>query len=230
MLDNIITLISNYTGLSSYAINNLVTATYQTIYMTFIATILVAIFGFFIGVALFITQNNKTPFSKIIYQILAFVVNILRSIPFIILIILLIPISKILTGTILGPNAAIPSLVIGLAPFYARMVETSLNEVDKGIIELAASLGANKKALIFKFLLPESLASLISNLTNIAISMIGFSAISGLIGAGGLGNLAYLEGFERHNYLIIYIAVVIILLLILIIQSFGNLIVKLIKK
>lgn len=217
-------------NLSSYQFSSLINATYETIYMTVVSTAFIGIFGFFVGILLFISSRSNSYVGHIIYQTTSFIVSILRSIPFIILIILLLPVSKLITGTILGVHAALPSLVIGLTPFYAKMVETSLNEVDKGILELSSSLGANTRSLIFKFLLPESLPSLISNLTNITISNIGFSAISGVIGAGGLGNLAYLEGFEQNNYLIIYLSVIVILLLILIIQLIGNFFVKMLTK
>lgn len=208
--------------LSYYEALQLLNATYETVYMTFVSTFFIAILGFLLGISLFVFSKN----NKLCYQSLSFFVNIIRSIPFIILIILLIPFSKIITGTILGVNAAIPSLVVGLTPFYAKMVETSLNKVDNGIIELSYSLGASTKNMIFKFLLPESLPSLASNLVNIIISNISFSAICGVIGAGGLGSLAYLEGFEQNNQSIIYYSVIITLFLILLIQLVGNYCVK----
>lgn len=209
-----------------YETTQLLNATYETLYMTFVSTLFIAILGFLLGVGLFILSKK----NNLYYQSLSFLVNLIRSIPFIILIILLIPFSKFITGTILGVNAAIPSLVVGLTPFYAKMVETSLNKVDKGIIELSYSLGSSTKSLIFKFLLPESLPSLLSNLVNITISNISFSAICGVIGAGGLGSLAYLEGFEQNNQSIIYWSLIITLLLILIIQLIGNYFVKKITK
>ena len=133
-------------------------------------------------------------------------------------------------GTILGPNAALPALVIGSAPFYARLVEIALREVDKGVIEAARSMGAKTSTIIFKVLLPESLPALISGITVTAIALIGSTAIAGAIGAGGLGDLAYVEGYQSGNTDVTLVATVFILIIVFIIQIIGDLITNKIDK
>jgi D-methionine transport system permease protein len=129
-------------------------------------------------------------------------------------------------GTIIGVNAAFPALIIGMSPFYARVVESGFKEINKGIVEAAKAHGASDFQIILKVLIPESLPSLISNLTTLAIAIIGYTAMAGVIGAGGLGNLAFIEGFQRNNQVITLYATLIILLLVFITQSLGDFIVK----
>jgi D-methionine transport system permease protein len=150
------------------------------------------------------------------------IVNIFRSIPFIILIVLLIPFTKILFGTMIGENAALPALIIGSAPFYARMVEIGLREIDKGVIEAAKSMGAKTSTIIWKVLIPESLPALVSGITVTAISLVGFTAMAGVIGAGGLGNLAFLDGFQRNRFDVTLMATIVILIIVFIIQFIGD--------
>ncbi|MCY7696421.1 ABC transporter permease subunit, partial [Bacillus altitudinis] len=145
-------------------------------------------------------------------------------------IILLLGFTKFLMHTILGPNAALPALVIGSAPFYARLVEIALREVDKGVIEAARSMGAKTSTIIFKVLLPESLPALISGITVTAIALIGSTAIAGAIGAGGLGDLAYVEGYQSGNTDVTLVATVFILIIVFIIQIIGDLITNKIDK
>jgi D-methionine transport system permease protein len=149
-------------------------------------------------------------------------VNIFRSIPFIILIVLLIPFTKLLVGSILGANAALPALIIGAAPFYARMVEIALREIDKGVIEASYAMGASNGQIIFKVLIPEALPALVSGITVTAIALVSYTAMAGVIGAGGLGNFAYLEGFQGSNPLLTFVATVAILILVFIIQFTGD--------
>ncbi len=210
--------------------NKLITATIETLYLTGISTVFVAIFGLILGIILFVTSKEQILANKTLYFILSSFVNIIRSIPFIILIILLLPITKILMGTILGVKAAYPALVIGISPFYARIVETSFKEVKKGIIEAGKSFGVTNLQMIFKILIPESLPNLVSNLTTLAISILGYTAMAGVIGAGGLGNLAYIEGFQRNNQIMIVLSTLIILILVFIIQHTGDYIYKKIDK
>src|SRR5690625_4968957 len=132
-------------------------------------------------------------------MVTASIVNVFRAIPFIILILLIFPFTIFIVGTIRGPNAALPALIIGGAPFYARLVEIALREVDQGVIEAAQSMGAKTRTIIFKVLLSESLPALISGLTVTAIALIGYTAMAGVIGAGGLGNYAYYAGFQRRD-------------------------------
>ena len=173
--------------------------TIETLVMTFESLIAVFILGIILGLLLYLTSNSKNKIIISIYAIIAAVVNIFRAIPFIILIVLLIPFTKAIIGTILGVQAAIPALIISAAPFYARLVEIALREVDKGVIEAVKAMGAKNLTIITKVLIPESKPALISGLTVTAIALVGSTAMAGVIGAGGLGNLAYLDGFQRNN-------------------------------
>lgn len=158
------------------------------------------------------------------------IVNITRSIPFVILIVLLIPLSRLIVGKSYGTTAFIIPLLIGIAPFIARIIENSLNEVDKSLIEMAISLGLTNFEIIFKILIPESIPSIINGMTLTLISLVGSSAIAGIIGGGGLGNLAVIEGFQRGNYKLMYVATIILICIVQIIQIIGNIIVKNIRK
>jgi len=205
-------------------------ATIETIYMTLIASICVFILGLIIGLVLFLTSPNQLLENKWINRILSAFVNIFRSIPFVILVILLLPFTKWLVGTMLGPNAAMPALIIGAAPFYGRLVEIALREIDKGVIEASVSMGASIWTIIQKVLIPESLPALISGITVTTISLVGYTAMAGVIGAGGLGNLAYLDGFQRNRMDVVLVATVIILIIVFIIQQIGDIITKKIDK
>jgi D-methionine transport system permease protein len=197
-------------------------ATIETIYMTAISVLATFLLGIILGLLLFLTSRGNLWENKTINKIVSAVVNVFRSIPFIILIILLIPFTKFLVGTMLGANAALPALIIGAAPFYARMVEIALREIDKGVIEAAESMGATTWHIIVKVLLPESMPALISGITVTAIALVGYTAMAGVVGAGGLGNLAYLEGFQRSNPDVTFVATVVILLLVFILQWIGD--------
>ncbi|MFA3773551.1 methionine ABC transporter permease [Bacillus safensis] len=205
-------------------------ATGETVYMTLISLAFAFVIGIILGLLLFLTSKGGLWENKPINAVIGAVVNIFRSIPFIILIILLLGFTKFLMHTILGPNAALPALVIGSAPFYARLVEIALREVDKGVIEAARSMGAKTSTIIFKVLLPESLPALISGITVTAIALIGSTAIAGAIGAGGLGDLAYVEGYQSGNTDVTLVATVFILIIVFIIQIIGDLITNKIDK
>ncbi|MFL1781157.1 putative methionine ABC transporter permease [Candidatus Hepatincolaceae symbiont of Richtersius coronifer] len=206
--------------------NKLISATLETIYLTTFSTFFIAIFGLILGILLFVTSKDKILSNKYVYILLSSLVNIIRSIPFIIMIIILLPFTKILMGTILGAKAAFPALIIGISPFYARVVEASFKDVNKGVIEAAKAHGASELKIILKVLIPESLPTLISNLTTLMISVLAYSAMAGVIGAGGLGNLAYIEGFQRNNQVVTLLATLIILVLVFVIQFTGDFIVK----
>lgn len=197
-------------------------ATYETIYMTFASVVLTFIFGIILGLLLFLSSKGNLLENKWLNVIVASYVNIFRSIPFIILIILLIPFTKFFLGSIRGANAALPALVIGAAPFYARMVEIALREINKGVIEAAKSMGAKTTTIVFKVLLPESMPALISGITVTAIALVGYTAMAGVIGAGGLGNLAYLEGFSRRNNDVVLLSTLLILIIVFILQFIGD--------
>lgn len=202
------------------------TATQETLYMTVISLVLVFIIGIILGLLLFLTANEDSIWKKIIHWITAVIVNIFRSIPFIILIILLIPETKLLVGTIIGPKAALPALIIGAAPFYGRLVEIAFREVDKGVIEAARAMGGNIFTIIWKVLLPEAMPAIISGITVTAISLVSYTAMAGAVGAGGLGNAAYIDGYQQANFQITVVATVIILIIVFIFQIIGDLLTK----
>ncbi|HGM6825625.1 ABC transporter permease [Serratia marcescens] len=197
-------------------------ATRETLYMTGIAGLATLVLGIVLGVLLFLTSKGQLWQNRAVYSLISVLVNVFRSIPFIILIVLLIPFTKSLIGTILGADAALPALIVGAAPFYARLVEIALREVDKGVIEAARSMGAKNRTLIFRVLLPESSPALVSGITVTLIALVSYTAMAGVIGAGGLGNLAYLEGFQRNHSDVTLVATLTILLIVFVIQFIGD--------
>jgi D-methionine transport system permease protein len=205
-------------------------ATYETLYMTAISTVATFILGIILGLLLFLTMKDNIWENAAVNKVVGSIVNIFRSIPFIILIVLLIPFTKALFGTMIGVNAALPALIIGAAPFYARMVEIGLREIDKGVIEAARSMGAKTSTIIWKVLIPESLPALISGITVTAISLVSYTAMAGVIGAGGLGNLAYVEGFQRGRFDVTLMATIVVLIIVFIIQFIGDIITNKIDK
>ncbi|QEW32325.1 ABC transporter permease [Erwinia billingiae] len=199
-------------------------ATGETLYMTAISGVATFVLGILLGLALFLTARGGLFQNRTIYAVISVLVNVFRSIPFIILIVLLIPFTKKLIGTILGADAALPALIVGAAPFYARLVEIGLREVDKGVIEASRSMGARISTLIFRVLLAESSPALVSGITVTLIALVSYSAMAGVIGAGGLGNLAYLEGFQRNHGDVTLVATAMILVIVFIIQFVGDLV------
>lgn len=210
--------------------DNMWEASYETIYMTAISTFATFIFGIILGLLLFLTAKGNIWENALINKVVGAFVNIFRSIPFIILIVLLIPFTKFIFGTMIGKDAALPALIIGAAPFYARMVEIALREIDKGVIEAARSMGAKTSTLIWKVLIPESLPALVSGITVTAISLVSYTAMAGFIGAGGLGNLAFIEGFQRGRFDVTLMATIIVLIIVFIIQIIGDIITNKIDK
>ena len=197
-------------------------ATRETIYMTAVSTLLTFIIGLVLGIVLFLTSPTQLWANKIVNVLTGSLVNIFRSIPFIILVILLIPFTRLLFGSIRGAIAALPALIIGAAPFYARMVLIALREIDKGVIEAARSMGAKTWTIICKVLIPESLPALISGITVTAVALVGYTAMAGVIGAGGLGNLAFMDGFQRSRNDVTFVATVLVLVIVFIIQIIGD--------
>lgn len=200
----------------------MIEATYETLYMTGISIVATFILGIILGLVLFLTSKGNIWENRPVNVVISAFVNIFRSIPFIILIVLLIPFTRAVMGSMIGENAALPALIIGAAPFYARMVEIGLREIDKGVIEASRSMGATINTIIWKVLIPESLPALISGITVTAIALVGYTAMAGVIGAGGLGNLAYLDGYQRGQNDVTLIATIIILLIVFIIQIIGD--------
>lgn len=215
-------ILAEYTNLEDVSWDRLWNATQQTLYMTAISVIIVFILGLILGLILYETRHHQTIWSVTLYKVVSVFVNIFRSIPFIILITLLIPFTRAIVQTITGPSAALPALILSAAPFYARLVETSLREVDKGVIEAAEAMGASKLEMILKVYIPESLPSIIAGITVTSISLVGYTAMAGVIGAGGLGNLAYLEGFQRGRDTVTLVTTVVILIIVFVIQFVGD--------
>lgn len=220
------TFVEKYLNFSRVNPESMKQAAIDTLFMTIVAMIFVIIIGFLLGLLLYSLSRNKSPYAKVCYSILSVVSNIFRSIPYIVLIILLMDFSRKLVGTGIGATAAIPSLIVSAAPFYARLVEIAFREVDSGVLEAADAMGASRIQKIFKVLIPESTPALLSGVTLTTITMIGFTAMAGIIGGGGLGGLAYQEGFSRNNNTVTLIATVLILIIVFIIQFVGDQLVK----
>jgi len=203
-------------------VEDLVEATKETFYMTGLSVLGTFIFGIILGLLLYLTAREGLWANKPLNFIVATIVNVSRAIPFIILILLLFPFTDWLIGTIRGPNAALPALIIGAAPFYGRMVEIALREVDKGVIEAAKAMGAKSSTIILKVLLPESMPALVSGLTVTAIALISYTAMAGVIGAGGLGDLAYMKGFQKWDFDVVVLSTVLIVLIVFLFQFIGD--------
>jgi D-methionine transport system permease protein len=211
-------------------VEDLIVATRQTFYMTGISVLGTLILGILLGLLLFLTDTGGIYPNKAVNFFVAALVNVFRAIPFIILILLLFPFTEWLIGTIRGPSAALPALIIGAAPFYARMVEIALKEVDKGVIEAAKAMGAKTRHIVFKVLLPESMPALVSGITVTAISLIGYTAMAGIIGAGGLGDLAYRRGFQKWDFDVVLACTILIVIIVFIFQFIGDIISKKLDK
>jgi D-methionine transport system permease protein len=196
--------------------------TLETIYMVLFSTLFATLLGFPLGVALVVTEKGGLLENETIYRTLDSIVNICRSFPFIILMIVLFPLSRIIVGTTIGTTASIVPLSIGAAPFVGRVVESSLKEVEKGLVEAAVSMGTHPKDIILKVMIPEALPSLILGETLTIINIIGYSAMAGAIGGGGLGDLAIRYGFHRFQTDVLVAAVIVIILLVQVIQGAGN--------
>ncbi|MDD7263244.1 MAG: methionine ABC transporter permease [Fusobacterium mortiferum] len=206
------------------------TSTLETLYMVFFSTLFSLLIGFPIGILLTVTKEGNILERPKLNKVLDFIINTLRSFPFIILMILLFPLSRIIVGTTIGSTAAIVPLSISAAPFVARMIEGALNEVDKGLIEASSSMGANNWTIILKVMIPETMPHIIHGITVTVISLIGFSAMAGTIGAGGLGDLAIRFGYQRFKTDIMVYAVIVIIIVVQILQSLGNYLVYRAKK
>lgn len=209
-------------------INLLLKPSIETLWMVGCSTVIALILGLPLGILLVVTDEKGIHPNKVIYSILSGFVNLTRSIPFIILMILLFPLSRMIVGTTIGTAATIVPLSIGAAPFMARIIESSLKEVGHGIIEAAQSMGASDYEIVIKVLIPESLPSLIRGITMLMISLIGYSAMAGAIGGGGLGDLAIRYGYHRYQMDVLFASVIAIVLFVQLIQGLGNLVANII--
>ncbi|WP_169974741.1 methionine ABC transporter permease [Campylobacter sp. RM16191] len=202
----------------------------ETLYMSLVSTFLAFLLGLIPAVLLVLSDKDGLKPNKKLYLVLDIIVNTLRSFPFIILIIVLFPFTKMIVGTSIGTTAAIVPLTIGAAPFIARLIESALKEVDKGIIEAAKSFGASNSQIIFKIMFVEALPGIISAITLTLIVIVGFSAMAGAVGGGGLGAVAINYGYQRFRPDIMLYTVVILIIMVQIFQSIGNLLYKVTKK
>lgn len=205
-------------------------ATWQTVYMSFVSAFFALVIGLPLGVILVLTDTGGLRENKRVYHILDAIINVFRSIPILILIIMLFPLSRFIVGRSTGTTAVIVPLVISAAPFVARIMEQSLNELDPGVIEAAKSMGVPQYTMVRHVMLPEALPSIINGVTIVLINLIGYSAIAGAIGGGGLGDLALQFGYYRRDTKALYIAVTIIIALVQIVQISGNAIRKALDK
>ncbi|KAE8560062.1 MULTISPECIES: methionine ABC transporter permease [Paenibacillus] len=201
-------------------------STLETLQMLGASALFTLVIGLPLGILLFLASRSSLTLMKVIYIVLSFIVNILRSVPFIILIVALIPFTRSLVGTSTGVLGTIPPLVIGAAPFFARLVETSLREVDKGVIEAAQAMGASTGQIIRRVLLREALPGLLAALTITVVTLVSYTAMSGMIGGGGLGTLAINYGYYRYETAVMIVAVVLMIVLVQLLQMAGDRLVR----
>lgn len=213
----------------SFFTDILIEALGQTIYMVGISTILATLIGFILAIVLVVTDEGGLKPNKIINSILGFVVNTLRSFPFIILVVAIIPLTRAIVGKSIGETAALVPLTIGAAPFIARVIEGALKEVDKGLIEAAKSFGASDFQIIFKVMVKEAMPSIISGITLSIISIIGYSAMAGAVGAGGVGAVALTYGYQRFDNAVMIYTVITLIIIVQLLQGVGNLAYKKLK-
>jgi D-methionine transport system permease protein len=197
-------------------------ATFETLAMLAGSLLLTVALGLPLGVLLFLTGRGQMFDKPWLNRLLSFVVNVLRSVPFIILLILMIPMTLAMMGTSLGVRGAIPPLVVGAAPFFARLVETALREVDRGVIEAVQAMGARPRQIILGALLPEALPGIVAGVTVTAIALVSYTAMAGVVGAGGLGDLAVRFGYQRFQTDVMVVTVVLLLILVQVLQTVGD--------
>jgi D-methionine transport system permease protein len=205
-------------------------ATLDTLFMLSFSILFSTIIGIPLGLILFLTSRGQLLQNWLIHNSLSLIINLLRSIPFIILLILMIPATTLLVGTSLGAKGTIPSLVIGAFPFFARLIENALKEIDRGIFHMAESCGASTWQIIRYILLPEIVPSLIASITVTTITLVAYTAMAGTIGGGGLGDLAIRYGYQRFQTNIMLITVILLVIMVQSIQFLGDLLVRLTRK
>lgn len=197
-------------------------ATVDTLLMLGGSMALTVILGVPLGVLLYLSGKGRLAANPVLNAVLSFVVNVLRSVPFIILLIVMLPVTVLLVGTSLGVAGAIPPLVVGAAPFYARLVETALREVDKGVVEATQAMGGSTFQIVTRALLPEAMPGIIAGATVTAIALVSYTAMAGVVGAGGLGDLAIRFGYQRFQTDVMVVTVVLLLILVQILQMIGD--------
>lgn len=197
-------------------------ATVDTLLMLGGSLVLTILLGVPLGVLLYLSGKGRLASNPVLNAVLSFVVNVLRSVPFIILLIVMLPVTVLLVGTSLGVAGAIPPLVVGAAPFYARLVETALREVDKGVVEATQAMGGSTFQIVTRALLPEALPGVIAGATVTAIALVSYTAMAGVVGAGGLGDLAVRFGYQRFQTDVMVVTVVLLLILVQVLQMIGD--------
>jgi len=197
-------------------------ATLDTMLMLGGSMALTVVFGVPLGVLLYLSGKGRLAANPVVNAVLSLIVNILRSVPFIILLIVMLPLTVLMVGTSLGVAGAIPPLVVGAAPFYARLVETALREVDKGVVEATQAMGGSTWQIVTRALLPEAMPGVIAGATVTAIALVSYTAMAGVVGAGGLGDLAIRFGYQRFQTDVMIVTVVLLLLLVQILQMLGD--------
>ena len=201
-------------------------ASKDTLAMMAWSLLFTVILGLILGVILFLTSRRQLLEQRAVYIVLSFIVNVLRSVPFIILMITIMPLTKIITGTTLGVEGSIPPLVAAATPFFARLVETSLREVDRGVIEAAQAMGASKWDIVSRVLLPEARPGLLAAVTITAFTLVSYTAMSGVIGGVGLGDLALRYGYQRFQTDVMLVTVALLIVLVQLLQMAGDLLVR----
>jgi len=226
MLEHILTsnvgLLGTIWADNSWILEKLLLATWETIYMVAISTGISYLFGLPLGVILVTTEAGHVLESKGFNRILSTIINAVRSIPFIIFLILVIPFTRLIVGTSIGTAASMVPLSLAAIPFVARMVENSLKEIEWGLIEAALSMGANAWQVISKVLIPEALPSIILGVAITTINLVGYSAMAGIVGGGGLGTLAYYYGYQRYEDLIMWVTVIVLIVFVQCVQMLGD--------
>ena len=212
--------------MSDQVLDLLLSGTLETLMMTFLSGFFGFLMGLPLGIYLFLTRKHQLLENKTMHQIVSLLVNVFRSIPFIILIVWMIPFTRQLVGTSIGMSAALVPLSIGAAPFIARLVENSLLEIPNGLIEAARAMGATTQQVIFKVLLPEALPSLVNNATITLITLVGYSAMGGAVGAGGLGQIGYQYGYVGYDTFIMNSVLILLILIVFLLQYTGDYIAK----
>ena len=200
----------------------IVKALIETLKMVFVSTTFSVILGFIPAIIITVTARDGLKPNRIIYNILDFIVNTLRSFPFVILMVIVVPLTKLIAGKSIGTEAAMVPLTIAAAPFVARIIESSLREVDKGVIEAAKSFGASNMQIIFKVMLKEAIPSIVSGITLTIISIVGYSAMAGAIGGGGLGDVAIRYGYQRFQTDMMVATCIILIVIVQALQILGN--------
>lgn len=216
--------------MSNEMIELLIKSFWETGYMVVASTVLASLISIPLGIILTVTRNGHILPNAVINSVLGVIVNATRSTPFIILMVAIIPLTRMLVGSSIGTTAAIVPLTISAAPFIARVIESSLLEIDHGVIEAAQSMGASPMQIIYKVLLPESLHSIVLGITLAVIALIGYSAMAGVLGGGGLGDLAIRYGYQRFQPDVMIVTVVILILMVQLIQFIGDTLSKKLNK